>query len=89
MAEAVQGKRLLPGRLSFARGAEACMRAWNRIPKSPPETVTALRRELLDLLATLQIDIRPGRRFERNTQKRRAASRAKKLQALEAKKHAA
>jgi hypothetical protein len=89
MAEAVRGKRLLPGHLSFARGAEACMRAWNRIPKSPPETVATLRRELLDLLVTLKIDIRPGRRFERNTQKRRAASRAKKLQALEAKKHAA
>jgi hypothetical protein len=46
-------------------------------------------RELLDLLATLKIDIRPGRRFERDTQKRRQESRKRKLEALEAKKHAA
>lgn len=89
MAEAVRGKRTVPGQLSFARGAEASLRGWGRVAKTAPENAPALRRELLDLLATFQIDIRPGRRFERDTQKRRAASRAKKLQALEAKKHAA
>ena len=89
MAEAVAGKRLLPGHLSFGRGAQACLRAWCRIPRCMPEEAHALRHELLELLATFKIDIRPGRRFERDTQKRRAASRAKKLQALEATKHAA
>jgi len=37
----------------------------------------------------IHIDVRPGRRFERSTQKRRAQSRRKKLQALKSKKHAA
>jgi hypothetical protein len=44
---------------------------------------------LTEDLGTLKIDIRPGRLFERNTQKRRAQSRAKKLQALKAKQLAA
>ena len=60
-------------------------------------TLQAFSRALLNftpfgpgtLLPFLKIDVRPGRRFERDTQKRRAASREKKLQALEAKKHAA
>jgi len=89
MAEAVRDKRLLPGHLSFGRGAEAALRAWCRIPRCTPEQAQALRRELLDLLPTLRIDIRPGRRFERDTQKRRAASRTKTLQALEPAKPAA
>jgi hypothetical protein len=44
-----------------------------------------LAQDLLAQLATANIDVRRRRRFERDTQKRRAASRAKKLQALEAK----
>lgn len=89
LAEAGKDKPLRPGRLSFGRGAEACLRAWCRLPKSASDQVPALRQELLTHLATLLIDVRPGRRFERDTQKRRAASRQKKLQALEAKRHAA
>ena len=88
-AESLKAKGTLPGHLSFARGAEACMRAWCSIAKAPPEKAEALRRELLEHLATLTIDIRPGRHFEHDTQKRRAQSRTKKLQALEANKHAA
>ena len=82
MAESVAHRPTLPGHLSFGAGADACMRAWCRIPKCAPERVQPIRRELIQNLATLLIDIRPGRLFERNTQKRRAASRAKKLQAL-------
>jgi hypothetical protein len=89
MAEAVARKPTLPGHLSFGAGADACLRAWCRIPKCAPERVQPLHRELLGYLATLQIDIRPGRLFERDTQKRRAQSRAKKLEALKAKELAA
>jgi hypothetical protein len=89
MAESVRRKPTLPGHLSFGAGAEACMRAWCRIPKCDPERVEALRRELLDHLATLKIDVRPGRSFERDTQKRRAESRRKKLEAQKAKELAA
>ena len=89
MAEAVKERRTLPGQLSFGRGAQACLRAWSTLPKCRPERAAALRRELLDLLATYKIDIRPGRRFERDTQKRRQESRKRKLEALEAKTHAA
>ena len=89
MAESVARKPTLPGHLSFGASADACLRAWCRIPKCAPDRVPPLRRELLEYLATLQIDIRPGRLFERNTQKRRAQSRAKKLQASKAKQLAA
>jgi hypothetical protein len=89
MAESVAHKPTLPGHLSFGAGADACLRAWCRIPKCAPERVQPIRRELVEHLATLQIDTRPGRLFERDTQKRRAQSRAKKLQALKAKQLAA
>jgi hypothetical protein len=82
MAEAVARRPTLPGHLSFGAGADACLRAWCRIPKGEPQRVPLIRRELLDHLAELRIDIRPGRLFERDTQKRRAQSRARKLQAL-------
>jgi hypothetical protein len=89
MAESVARKPTLPGHLSFGAGANVCMRAWCRIPKCAPERVQPIRRELIEELGTLKIDIRPGRLFERNTQKRRAQSRAKKLQALKANQLAA
>ncbi|MBM4032616.1 MAG: transposase [Planctomycetes bacterium] len=89
MAEAARAAGLLPGHLSFGRGAEACQRHWCRIPKAPPEKLAVLRTELIDHLPTLAIDVRPGRSFERDTQKRRAESRKRKLQALKAKRHAA
>jgi hypothetical protein len=89
MAEAAAAAGLSPGELSFARGAEACLRAWCRLGKRSPTTHQAIRDELLAHLASLTIDIRPGRRFERDTQKRRAKSRKKKLQALKAKANAA
>ena len=82
MAESVAHRPTLPGHLSFGAGADICLRAWCRIPKCIPERIQPIRRELIAELGTLKIDIRPGRLFERNTQKRRAASRAKKLQAL-------
>jgi hypothetical protein len=89
MAESVRHKPTLPGHLSFGAGADACIRSWCRIPKCVPERVQPIRRELIEELGTLRIDIRPGRLFERNTQKRRAKSRAKKLEALKAKQLAA
>ncbi len=89
MAEAARAAGLLPSHLSFARGAEACARHWCRIPKASPAKAAALRSELMAHLATLKIDIRPGRCFERNTQKRRAESRRKKLEAKKQQRHAA
>jgi hypothetical protein len=89
MAEAVARRPTLPGHLSFGASADACMRTWCRIPRCAPERLLPLRGELLEYLGTLRIDIRPGRLFERDTQKRRAASRAKKLQAAKAKEVAA
>jgi hypothetical protein len=89
MAEAVARKPTLPGHLRFGASADLSMRAWCRVPKCAPERVEPLRRELLEGLAALPIDIRPGRLFERDTQKRRAASRARKLQALKVKELAA
>lgn len=89
MAEAATAARLLPGQLSFARGADACIRTWCRLGKAPPGGLSTLQTELTRHLATLKIDIRPGRRFERDTQKRRLESRNKKLQALETQKDAA
>ena len=89
MAEAARAAGLLPGHLSFARGAEACARHWCRLPKASPGKAAALRTELIAHLATVKIDIRPGRSFERNTQKRRAESRRKKLEAKKQQRHAA
>jgi hypothetical protein len=89
MAEAATAAGVLPGALSFGRGAGACLRSWCRVAKSPPTRRRDLLAELTHYLATLQVDIRPGRRFERDTQKRRALSRRNKLQALEANTHAA
>ena len=89
MAEAATAANLLPSELSFARGAETCMRTWCRVGKAPPGDYAVLKSELTRHLATLKIDIRPGRWFERDTQKRRTESRRKKMQALEEQKHAA
>ena len=89
MAEAATAARLLPGELSFARGADACVQTWCRLGKAPPGAAVPLHGELTQHLAKLKIDVRPGRRFERDTQKRRTESRRKKLQALEKQKHAA
>jgi len=89
MAEAAKGAGVLPGHLSFARGAHACTRTWCRLGKAPPGGLRMLQTELTRHLATLKIDIRPDRRFERDTQKRRTKSRRNKLQALEKQKHAA
>jgi len=89
MAQAAARAGLPPGRLSFGRGAEACLRAWHRLAVLPTAAHDAIRCELLEHLATLVIAERPGRSFERDTQKRRAASRSKKAQTLRSKAHAA
>jgi len=89
LAEAAKQAELLPGHLSFSRAAEFCVRAWCRMAKVSPERTALLRTELTEYLARTTIDIRPGRSFERDRQKRRLESRKKKLQALKEKKHAA
>jgi hypothetical protein len=89
MAQAALRAGLPPGRLSFGRSADACLRAWHRLALLPAGAHDAIRRELLEHLATLVIDERPGRRFERDTQKRRALSRSKKAQTLKRQRHAA
>lgn len=85
MAEAARDAGVLAGALSFARGAQACLRSWSRSAKAPPLRRAALHKELIRYLATLRIDVRPGRRFQRDTQKRRRKSRHRKLQALRSK----
>lgn len=89
MAEAAMAAGLLPGTLSFGRGAAACIRSWCRVGKCPTTKHEAILEELASHLATLLIDVRPGRHFERDKQKRRAKSRKKKLQALKGQAHAA
>lgn len=89
MAQAAVRAGLPPGRLSFGRGADACLRAWHRLALLPAAVHDAIRRELREHLATLVIDERPGRRFERDTQKRRALSRSKNAQTLKRQTHAA
>jgi hypothetical protein len=89
MAQAAVRAGLPPGRLSFGRGADACLRAWHRLALLPAAAHDAIRRELREHLATLVIDERPGRRFERDTQKRRALARSKNAQTLERQRHAA
>jgi len=85
MAQAAKAAGVLPGSLSFARGASTCIRAWCRIGKCPPAQHQGILDELIAYIGTFKIDVRPGRCFERNKQKRRAVSREKKLQALEEK----
>jgi hypothetical protein len=79
MAEAAKEASVLPGDLSFSRGAELCVRAWCQFGKGPPECTGRLHLDLVRHLGHLTIDVRPGRRFERDTQKRRRKSRRKQL----------
>lgn len=89
MAKAARAAGRLPGELSFGRGARVCIRAWCQIAKCEAGQRPTILARLCDRLGTLVIDVRPGRRFERNKQKRRAQSRAKQLQAKKDKAHAA
>ena len=89
MARAATQTGVPPGMLSFSRSAPVCMRVWSSWGKSGPERHGELHRQLIDHLGTLRIDIRPNRWFERDTQKRRAASRAKHAEVLRSKRNAA
>ncbi|MFH1731271.1 MAG: hypothetical protein ABIF82_06445, partial [Planctomycetota bacterium] len=62
---------------------------WCRLGKAPPDALRPLQSELTRHLAKLKIDVRPGRQFERDTQKRRLQSRKKQLQTLQEQEHAA
>lgn len=64
------------------------MPTWCRLGKAPPGGCGTLQSELTRRLAPLKIDVRPARRFERDTQKRRAQSRKNKLQATQRKRDA-
>lgn len=88
MAKAALAARRVPGDLSFGRAAPVCLRAWAQTAKWPSESLAILG-ELRHELATLAIDVRPGRRFERSIQKRRAQARRKKPQPLKSETHAA
>jgi hypothetical protein len=77
MAQAAGGDD--PGTLSFSR----CLR-WVQLGLLtttwlPSDDWPGLYNQLLRQLRRCRIDIRPGRHFERHKQKRRAASRAKRL----------
>lgn len=89
MAEAATRAGVLPGHLRFGDGAQQCERTWVRLGKTPRPQHPALLDELTTYLSKLKVDIRPGRSFERDKQKRRAASRSHKLEALKEKEHAA
>jgi hypothetical protein len=89
MAEAATRGGVLPGHLRFGDGAQQCERTWARLGKTPPAQHAALLDELITSLSKLEVDIRPGRTFERHTQRRRAASRKRKLETLKDKKDVA
>lgn len=81
MADAARG-RCPPGQLSFKKSLE-----WMQIAVVVSATVPThqwpqLYDELLLEIARCTIDIRPGRHYERNRQKRRKQSRTKRLAAL-------
>ncbi len=72
----------------MAQATPFCMRAPVQIAKWPTESLTTLG-ELRHELATLVIDVQPGRRFEPSIQKRRAHAPRRNPQTLKSQEHAA
>jgi hypothetical protein len=79
MAQAADGRD--PATLSFARCLRWVLMAALFAIGRPPDEWPALYDQLLRHVRRCRIDIRPGRQFERHKQKRRAASRAKRVAA--------
>ena len=81
MADAARG-RCRPGQLSFKKSFEWMQIAVVISATVPPAQWPRLYDALLLEIARCKIDIRPGRHYERNRQKRRKQSRTKRLAAL-------
>jgi len=80
MAQAAGGQD--PATLSFARCLRWVLAAALLTMTRPPDEWPGLYDQLLVQVRRCRIDIRPGRQFERHKQKRRAASRAKRLASM-------
>ena len=78
MAQAAAQAHVSPASLSFGKSLPRVVRALALAGSPFSPGGDQLHRELLECLAHCKLDVRPGRSFERDTQKRRSASRAKR-----------
>lgn len=85
MAQASKERGLLPNQLSFGRCLADVKRALAIIPFSSVFQWLKSYDELISRLKDYLIDVRPGRRFERDTHKRRLASRARYISQIQSK----
>jgi len=85
MAEAAVKAGIAPRGLSFSHCLSDVKRVLTIIPFLPLSAWTRIYDELLERLKQHLIDIRPGRRYERDTRKRRLQTRARYLQKIQSK----
>jgi hypothetical protein len=78
MAQAAAQAHVSPASLSFGKSLPRVVRALALAGSPSSPGWEQLHRELLESLALCKLDQRPGRSFERDTQKRRSASRIKR-----------
>lgn len=78
MAQAAAQAKISPTSLSFGKSLPWVVRALALAGSPFSPAWDPLHRELLERLALCTLDVRPGRSFPRDTQKRRAARRAKR-----------
>lgn len=83
MAEAALKSGRLPQELSFSKSLAEVKRILLIIPLLPVSEWVRVSDELIQRLSTYLIDIRPGRRFERDTRKRRLQSRARSFHKIQ------
>jgi len=83
MADAARHGALKPGDLSFTKSLSQIKNILQITATLPIEKWPEVYEELIRTIATLKIDKRPGRAFERNRQKRRKKSRAARLAKLQ------
>ena len=82
MAQAAAQAHLSPASLSFGKSLPRVVRALALAGSPFSPGWDQLHRELMESLALCKLDARPGRSFERDTQKRRSASRTKRRLSL-------
>ncbi|MFH0809745.1 MAG: IS4 family transposase [Pseudomonadota bacterium] len=78
MAQAAAQAHVSPASLSFGKSLPCVVRALALAGSPFSPGWEQLHRELMECLAFCKLDQRPGRSFERDAQKRRTASRAKR-----------
>jgi hypothetical protein len=78
MAQAAAQAHVSPASLSFGKSLPRVVRALALAGSPFSPGWEQLHRELLDCLALCKLDARPGRSFQRDTQKRRTARRTKR-----------